>query len=219
MWKFVLLLLTCSAFSLIVCNFNLCFAEPPDSKSSEEILFYNVGNDDDINMALKKNNDRNCSCIKGKSTSLDTVSLNIKNTKLLEKIKKIVAMDNNLREWGAITKPESMSIDILHCRSDTASAFYYWDYFFSSLNGKLLSIIVYVKEFEDVREQLILKHGQCIKSDYCLNNGNILILIKDNDRFFIVMFFESNIKNHFAIVEKNQQRQKDLQKKSIKEAF
>jgi hypothetical protein len=204
---------------VLFCDVYLCFAELPANRSSKEIVFYNVGEEDDIHSAQKKITDRNCSCIKGKSTSLDIVSLNIKNTKLLEKIKRILEMDNNLREWGANTKPESMKIDILHCRSYTASAFYYWDYFFSSLNGKLLSITVYVKDFKDVREQLILKQGQCIESDYCLNNGNKLILIKDNDKFFIVMFFESNIDNHFAIIEKKQRKKRELQKESIKEAF
>ena len=152
---------------------------------------------------------------------MDIVSLNIKSAKLLERIKRIVEIDNNLRDWGDNIEPESMPIDILHCRSVTAGAFHYWDYFFSNLDGKLLSITVDVENFEATREQLIVKHGQCINNDYCVNNGNILLLVKDkdNDKFFIVIFFESNIKDHYEIIEEKQQKKRNLQKESIKEAF
>jgi hypothetical protein len=189
------------------------------NKSLEKIVFYNVGEEDDINSALKKNLDKNCGCAKGKSTSMDINGINIENAKLIKEIKEIVKIDNDLRNWGSGTKVESMPIDVLHCVSKIVSAFNYWDYFFSNIDGKLLSIIIYVKDESVVNQQLFSKHGKCIKNDYCVNNDNLLFLVKDNDKTFILVFFEKNIKNHYAKIKKQEVKKRKLEEKSLKEAF
>lgn len=200
-------------------NVNFCLSETTSNKSLKNFAFYNVGENDDINSALKKNMDKNCGCVKGKSTSMDLDAFNIKNIEIKNIIKEMNQIDTNLRKWGSGTNPESMPIDVLHCESKSPSAFNNWDYFFSNIDGKLLSIIIDIQNYNVVYEQLYTKHSKCIEKGYCINGENILILFKDNVKVFLLALFDKNIKNHYAVIKKQVDEKRNEQKKSLEEAF
>ena len=200
-------------------NVNFCLSETTANKNIKNFVFYNVGENDDIISAIKKNMDKNCACVKGKSTSMDLNAFNIENIEIKNIMKEIDQIDNNLRKWGSGTNPESMPIDVLHCESKSPSAFNNWDYFFSNIDGKLLSIIIDIKDYNSVYEQLYSKHGKCIKNGYCVSSENILILLKDNVKVFVLALFGKNIKNHYAVIKKLEAEKNHMQKKSVEEAF
>jgi hypothetical protein len=219
MAKYILCNITFCAALLLHGNLNLSFAEMQITKSSKEIFFYDVGEDDDLSSALKKNLDKNFKCVKGKSTSMDLDGINLANNRSIAILKKFTKIDNDLRNWESDTDIESMPIDVLHCESKKASAFNYWDYFFSSNGGKLLSMIIDVIADDVAKQHLFLKHGDCIKSDYCVNNDSHLFWVSDKHKFFVLVFFEENIRNHYAEIEKRELERKDFEQKDVEEAF
>ena len=189
-------------------------------QSTDSLVFFSVGEEDNIQTAIDKNSNKDCHCTIGKSSSIEINSLNIQNGKLLSKIEEIMKIDKDLLQWGSLFEMEEMSIDVLHCVSKTDTIFNYWDYYFSNKTKELLSILVVSKINDSIYEQLFLKHGPCIKNDFCEKNDNLLFIVNDTkEKMFIIILYTKNIILHHEILETEQLNKKKKEEKQLKEAF
>jgi len=200
-------------------GFNAAHAN--SASSLKTFTFLNIGPKDNIESAAKKLSARGLTIVNARTAFLEIIHIDRKsfNGVLPAKLKKAIAMDKELYDWGAAMEVDEMNIDVLTCLLDDMDGFVDVEYFYSKLTNKLTMIKIVFTEYGLVKKLIIAKHGDGISNNYWEKNSDISVIYKRRNYWCLSIIYKKNLTAHHAKFKAIIKKEKEKNQKKYKLPF